>query len=328
MENTREIKVDYLRGIAIILVVAGHGMNGYDYLNIPYNFIYSVHMPLLFFLSGYLVEKKGYEKRNGEIKFISKKVSSLLLPFFSWTVLVPWMISDFDINILYNQIVVLTGSEGGGIWFLPVLFGVDIAYLIYDILLSRCKKKNIYIDFFIAMLVEGMLLSLYLCTKYPYIKNMLSYFLPFLFGVVIQKYEELRKVFGNDRIITLAIIGYSILFQFFDFYNTLPTTQIKRIVLGLLAIIVLWKLVDRKCYKGIVNKFIVLCGNNSLAIYLIHSYVGDWNILLQKTESMVVGIIISLGGSIAACLLCIWFSQIISCSESLSLCLLGKKNGR
>lgn len=52
----RLVYVDLLKGIAIILVVMGHMFEPYtDWLHSPINqMIYSVHMPLFIFLSGFV----------------------------------------------------------------------------------------------------------------------------------------------------------------------------------------------------------------------------------------------------------------------------------
>ncbi|EUJ29371.1 acyltransferase [Listeria cornellensis FSL F6-0969] len=66
--------IDNLRGFGMILVVWGH-------MNIPIaleTIIYSFHMPLFFFISGYL-----YKKNNNSFKeVVKKKATVLLIPYF------------------------------------------------------------------------------------------------------------------------------------------------------------------------------------------------------------------------------------------------------
>lgn len=45
--------IDYLKGFAILLMVIGHYQGTPTFLNV---WIYAFHMPLFFFLSGYLSE--------------------------------------------------------------------------------------------------------------------------------------------------------------------------------------------------------------------------------------------------------------------------------
>lgn len=74
MNSKREIWLDYVKAIGIILVVAGH-------CNLPEsirNYIYLFHMPLFFFVSGYLFPKSI----NSTKEFLKKKAQRLLYPYF------------------------------------------------------------------------------------------------------------------------------------------------------------------------------------------------------------------------------------------------------
>lgn len=78
--------IDFLKGIAIILVVFGHNIqygSGSNYLqnefffdNIIFKFIYSFHMPLFAIISGYLFFLT-IKKYNTKMVII-KKIRSLL----------------------------------------------------------------------------------------------------------------------------------------------------------------------------------------------------------------------------------------------------------
>lgn len=72
MENSKRNKTfDYMRAIGAILVIVGHA--------VPYkilgNFIYSFHMPLFFFVSGFVYKKKTI------MQTIIKKGRYLIIPY-------------------------------------------------------------------------------------------------------------------------------------------------------------------------------------------------------------------------------------------------------
>lgn len=59
MENNRILSLDYMKALAIFFVVLGHLIDGVDSETNPFRiFIYSLHMPLFFIVSGFLSSKK------------------------------------------------------------------------------------------------------------------------------------------------------------------------------------------------------------------------------------------------------------------------------
>lgn len=130
----REILWDVMRGIAIMLVVIGHsGVSSF-----AWSFIYSFHMPLFFFISGYFL------KANLEIKqFCIKKLKDLYVPFFKYYAILilasPLLhrylltknnygtVADVS-SALFLAARFRVGAIDllGQFWFLPVLFFVGI----------------------------------------------------------------------------------------------------------------------------------------------------------------------------------------------------------
>lgn len=93
MQETIVVKrnwgVDIIKGVAITLMVLGHGIqyigNG-DFWNNPFfQIIYSFHMPLFMLVSGYLFFLTVSRKSLGKI--ITTKLKSLILPVVSWRTL-------------------------------------------------------------------------------------------------------------------------------------------------------------------------------------------------------------------------------------------------
>lgn len=135
--QTRLIYIDYAKGFAILLVVAGHlsqyCLNGTSAKNV-FNFIYSFHMPLFFFLSGYVasLSRNRIEKGNILPLFI-KKIKSLLLPFLVWGVIIYLLFQQhFSFEDSVERVVqVLFNPSNNAPWFLLTLFCIQIFFLIY-----------------------------------------------------------------------------------------------------------------------------------------------------------------------------------------------------
>jgi fucose 4-O-acetylase-like acetyltransferase len=113
----RDIAIDALRGVAIMLVVVGHAVQysiqqGFEQ-NILFRAIYSFHMPLFFLISGYLLgEPQCFREVWPKIK---SRMLSLLVPYVFWV-------------LFWYGLYTLSGGTigksmaGHPIWFLPVLF--------------------------------------------------------------------------------------------------------------------------------------------------------------------------------------------------------------
>lgn len=118
----RNVLIDILKGIAIFLVVIGHSIQ-YNTVssqnNIIFKFIYSFHLPLFMFLSGYL----AFKIKDFNFKLILKKFKGLVIPFLTWRILliVPIIIL-LNYPIMPLIIKTLTNPADGSLWFLWILF--------------------------------------------------------------------------------------------------------------------------------------------------------------------------------------------------------------
>lgn len=136
--NKRLNWLDVGKGLGMILVMLGH-------TNIPSPlkaFIYTFHMPLFFFLSGYLFSVGKYPNFKF---FLSKKISSLLVPYLFFSILAyVWFIITFKSGLvhyhdnllkpLFGTIVAIRNSEwtihSGTLWFLVCLFCTELIFYI------------------------------------------------------------------------------------------------------------------------------------------------------------------------------------------------------
>ncbi|UYY57099.1 acyltransferase family protein [Sphingomonas sp. S2-65] len=125
--------IDALRGVGIIFVVAGHVFSA----PAAHHVIFLFHMPLFFFLSGFLFRPEPFRV------LAKKRVRSLLIPYVAFLLLVTALdlvAFKFDnIHTLplhpYSRFFgslafggsLLTGSQGVA-WFVPCLFLTTLAY--------------------------------------------------------------------------------------------------------------------------------------------------------------------------------------------------------
>ena len=117
--------IDILKGIGILFVVAGH-----IYIGDISKYIYLFHMPLFFFIGGYL-----FTIKQNQIKYLKNKIRHLIYPYISFLILLYFiplilkvLIGDITLSLFLKDI--LKGLVGGrfllgitGIfWFITVFF--------------------------------------------------------------------------------------------------------------------------------------------------------------------------------------------------------------
>ncbi|HEY1984440.1 MAG TPA: acyltransferase family protein [Terracidiphilus sp.] len=130
--------IDAIKGVAILLVVFGHTVQGgmhrqlWDHiprlangLNFTDVFIYSFHMPAFFFVAGLFLEKSV--ERRGRLDFILEKCRTLLYPYILWCLLsfiidpltAPFRLAATQPTWQERVYAIVSGNAS---WFLVTLF--------------------------------------------------------------------------------------------------------------------------------------------------------------------------------------------------------------
>ena len=124
----RESWIDNLRGFGILLVILAHISYSEGYIQ---NAIYSFHMPLFFFISGYLLSK--YDKCVLSFKFFFNKILSLLWPYCTYSIiafLYLAIVRNFpELKYAIKQTVFLQGY--GNLWFIPCLLLAELLGILF-----------------------------------------------------------------------------------------------------------------------------------------------------------------------------------------------------
>ena len=76
IKNSRDITIDVMKGITMILVVMCHALGR------NYNVIFSFHIPLFFILAGYFVNITNEYSKDFFLKYTKKNFRRLLVPYF------------------------------------------------------------------------------------------------------------------------------------------------------------------------------------------------------------------------------------------------------
>ena len=165
--------LDVGKGIGMVLVIFAH-----DHIPMMLKtFIYTFHMPLFFFLSGFLFSPTKYRRFSS---FFISKCKSLVIPYFSFSIIVySWFLFRFKIgdidysSSLFKPLIgTIIGKRNsdwtvhiGALWFLTCLF---ITELLFYFLKTRLKTNLLVVISLIFTSVLGYLYSIFLGEPLPW----------------------------------------------------------------------------------------------------------------------------------------------------------------
>lgn len=265
-------KINFLKALAILLVVSGH----LEFALIPMFPPYSFQVILFFFISGIL-----YKEKYGFFEFIKKKFKTLLIPYFLYALfylLITFLITPLTgkfwgapVN-LYNEFVLpfLTGHQLDLIcplWFVPCLF---ITLVLYKMLSYLKLEKGVKFAFYLILALFAIKFEKFSDNIYmlPFIRSLFSLFFIHLGVIYKDKIENKINIF-SPKIVYFVIILQSVLWFFNKDY-----TPIDGIGLHYL-------LVWGKFYNSLIPLFTSLTGIyiSLFIIEIIYPYLKNWGFL-------------------------------------------------
>ena len=282
--NERFEKVDIVKTIGIIAVVLGHIANPYS------QYIFSWHMPLFFFIAGYLCKDHNENSLYSKILTEGKKYLSIFISFNILGIIVANVRNYFlgrsilTLNdIMINTFLYTNSGEivhyGFVLWFIPALFWAKsffkilrktkITYILYIciILLSLFLKMdfNNYLG-----LRTGLEASIYLFMGYLYRNFYIN--------------DYCSKKYFNIIAPLLAIILL--------WYLSVPTTNMQMGIYSdkiicffyaLINIFLIFKISELIAFysKNKLNRFWYF-GRNSLSLMIAHVYTNNLAYILVE----------------------------------------------
>ena len=275
--------IDASRGFAILLVVIGHVVqyiykpNNFD-SNIVFRMIYAFHMPLFFFLSGYVTRNNWTY-----IEFVQttkKRILQLLIPFIVWGIFMNLVRHDEPI---YGFLI----HPDHGLWFLFHLLLITIycntISLVSDKFLIGGGKLKLIIVFTVGYIVLSKVCD-WNVNDYGQISMMKYYYPYYVSGLLLGDYKvkicNMRCTIYVGVIATLCFAFLSSMW--YRVYNAIPTNE-NHYVYILNALLTFRYLTAFVGIMGVIalfskmhilgNSFLVLLGNCSLGIYAIHMVI-------------------------------------------------------
>ncbi|MCH4092247.1 acyltransferase family protein [Acetobacter sp.] len=165
----RDVSVDIIRGIAIILVVLGHANRGQIEARgiVPTSLqfldfvIYAVHMPVFFLLSGYFTFI-SLNKRK-ELKFSQSRFKNIVWPYVVWSfiycIVGHLMSSLTHVNhmVTWYQLLTIGWKPISVLWFLYALFFMQMGAVLLWRRPTIALALSLTADFAVFLVPSGIL---------------------------------------------------------------------------------------------------------------------------------------------------------------------------
>ena len=271
----RDESLDYIKGVLIFLVVYGHslcwmGVNIQKPFNFIALFIYSFHMPLFVFLSGYFFSPM---KRNDVAETLHKKYKRLIQPhlFFNLIMIIP-------IFCFWEQFGhFLTRESNGIITPKSIYLYITMFWYLWCIFLSSMICNIIYTNISFQPGSHCLIIALLLFTisTFSSIRFVLVHqrmgdmFLYFVIGMYAYDYHRKHSNINIQYLILIPLIIFSVYLCYLYCMDGIISSLIKEI--GQLGGIFVFLYFFRTLYRiNFFKYFFLFLSKWTLGIYIYH----------------------------------------------------------
>ena len=199
--------IDMAKGYGMLLIIAGH-LGEYGEFNFIKIWFFSFHVPLFFFLSGYV-----FKDTDGFFFFLKKKLRSIIVPYFCLGVpiilfkcLWDYRSGSFSADSALKLVIdFLIQKRNWAIWFLTCLFILNILFYFA----KRLLKTNLLLSLFSVFCVISGALYYYFGGRFlPWNIDTAFMAFPFFFAGHYYKsqYDNFKKYFNKKYRIALFFL--------------------------------------------------------------------------------------------------------------------------
>lgn len=269
VKKERIVYIDIAKAICIILVVVGHYVpdNSPAWYVALHDIIYTFHMPLFMFASGYVYIATKKDVAYGA--FLWKKVRRLMVPYISTSIIVITiklitqgsLSVDAPVTFLSYLKMFYSPEAGAFLWFIWALWWMFVIVPLFKTAQSRLLL------FLVCLVIHYVPMNITNVFCIASVKNM---FVFFMLGIVTFEHKLLQR-FVNDFslrkssvIITLFLILQSV---------NLQLGEVKTILLPYIGIFFILEVSNLICHFHQIKakSLLLLISASSYIIYLFHT---------------------------------------------------------
>lgn len=347
MENTTRIEyIDAMRGFTILLVVMTHVSGFVLRVNMEnafsLNSVFSeFRMPLFFFVSGFVFNKKGVVWDSAQINsFFRKKVS---VQIFSPLLFIVCFVYSHN----YDLRTFLFAPDKMGYWFTFTLFEFFVIFVFLNRLFTMIKFRTNYSYilyviigcFFYVVCHDEHLIQL--CKLKEGLLGLLGvttwcFFVFFILGAIVREYYEKFCEYLDSKYVTLVCVSLFVILNVFGLKQFLGFRifTFSTAVLGICILFALFrKHQETFSSKNKMGRLIQYVGRRTLDIYLIHYFFIDWSFAsafldFSETNTPFFEFVVSLSISVIIIIACLIVSAVLRLNPLMAHYLFGQKNNK
>ena len=294
MTNDRYEFIDITKGVGILAVVWAHIL----LIGWTHKIIYAFHMPLFFFISGFLFNENKYQSFN---VFAKKRFRRLVIPYLIYSI-VTWgiwaifrYVSHDVVKSYWKPLLQTVIAQGSGsylvhnsaLWFIPCLLAVEIMFFFICRLSEWLKISLCFGIALVGVLLSNSFGDAYLFNM-PWNLDAALLALPFYgTGNILRNKLKLLDTIITQKVISIRVsvtllflLGY-LSFNFGECSMGSSSYQCYEIIFfiraftGILLLLTVCLLLS-KSHLGNNNIILIIinslkwCGQNSLDIMCMH----------------------------------------------------------
>lgn len=267
-------EIDYLRGIAAILMILGHSFIVYpiDISNETccsaiQHWIYTFHMELFFVVAGMVYRCTDYKR------YILNKVKRIVVPYFFWGT-ISMLLHVFGgamVNgtVTFKEGIIKLLFKGGDYWFLYTIFLLYAIYPIIDRYIYSIKRKTFFV---ICTILLGTFFSL---SDTLVLDNIVYYIPYFMLGCMFRtiRRDISRLWIGLSSL--LVYWGVELCFMNFELEdnNCFMTIRAIAMIIFIYTIVMQLKSMKESRVLNAIKLMLGQCSKYSLQLYLFNGYL-------------------------------------------------------
>jgi putative membrane protein len=267
MKSERIQYIDRLKGFAIFCVIVGHltiNPLGHKDFDIIRTIVGTFHVPLLFFLSGFVISEPP------TLRKLLRKILQFGMPMITIGLTFTYLAG-------YNVITFVEDGYKLGYWYLYVLCFFYVILFFF----RWFKMRSIWLDMTFGFLSFVIIYILYRISSYfwggVFSLSLCNLYWPLFFtGYIIRKYNIGDYIFNKNWIYSLSLIGYVLCSYLYIEGNE----QLFRLIIILSPFFLLPLFKYRENCDSFIDRELAKFGRNSLNLY-IYQYLIIWTGLIS-----------------------------------------------